>query len=176
MRKILISAVAGAALAVVPAMAAKPATAPTHPNKPNHPAHAKGMCKVKHVVGFNAKGTLIASNLTQTAGADTTSDTSDDRYSGTVEVNVTKANHKAPTGDQTYTLDNSKVSFYNDANGQPVTTPVLGDIVHVHGKIGHAPKKCPGPTNVITAITRVSFTQATPPAAPATTTDDTQTS
>jgi hypothetical protein len=160
MRKILISAVAGAAIAVVPAMAAKPTTAPTHPQ---HPAKAKGQCKPKHVVGFNAKGTLIASTLTQTQGTATTTDTSDDRYSGTVEVNVTKANHKAPTGDQTYTLTDAKVSFYNDTNGQPVTTPVAGDIVHVHGKIGHAPKKCPGPTNVITSITRVSFTQAVQP-------------
>jgi hypothetical protein len=159
MRKILISAVAVAAMAVVPALAAKPATAPTHPAKPDHPAHAKGMCKPKHVVGFNAKGTVLASNLTQDAGAST--------YSGTVRVNVTKANHKAPTGDQTYTLNHAKVSFYNDTNGQPVTTPAVGDIVHVHGKIGHAPKKCQGPTNVITAITRVSFEQApTAPVAP----------
>jgi hypothetical protein len=165
MRKILISAVAAAAMAVVPALAAKPATAPTHPNHPDHPA--KGVCKPKHVVGFNAKGTFIASNLTQTQGTATTTDTSDDRYSGTVEVNVTKANHKAPTGDQTYTLTDGKVSFYNDTNGAPVTTPAAGDIVHVHGKIGHAPKKCPGPTNVITAITRVSFEQApTAPVAP----------
>jgi len=173
MRKILISAVAGAALAVVPAMAAKPATAPTHPNKPDHPAHAKGQCKAKHVVGFNAKGTLIASNLTQTAGQATTTDTSDDRYSGTVEVNVTRTNHKAPKGDQTYTLTNGKVSFY-DVNGVPVTTPAVGDTVRLHGKIGHAPKKCPGPSAVVT-ISRVSFEQATPPAAP-TTPDDTQTS
>jgi hypothetical protein len=153
MRKILLSAVAGAALAVVPAIAAKPATPPTHPE------HAKGRCKPKHVVGFNAKGTLIASNLTQTQGQGTPTDTSDDRYSGTVEVNVTNANHKAPKGDQTYTLTDGKVSFYS-VNNVPVTTPAVGDIVHVHGKIGHAPKKCPGPTNVITAITSVSFTQA----------------
>jgi hypothetical protein len=144
-------------MAVVPALAAKPATAPTHPNHPDHPA--KGVCKPKHVVGFNAKGTFMASSLTQDAGATT--------YTGTVEVNVTKANHKAPTGVQTYTLNHAKVSFYNDTNGQPVTTPTVGDIVHVHGKIGHAPKKCTGPTNVITAITRVSFEQApTAPVAP----------
>ena len=111
------------------------------------------MCKAKHVVGFNAKGTLIASTLTQTAGADTATDTSDDRYSGTVEVNVTRTNHKAPKGDQTYTLTNGKVSFY-DVNGVPVTTPVAGDTVRLHGKIGHAPKKCPGPSAVVT-ISRV---------------------
>jgi hypothetical protein len=155
MRKILISAVAGAAIAVVPAMAAKPAT---HPAKPDHPTHAKGMCKPKHVVGFNAKGTFVEWNATQDAGATT--------YSGTITVNVTKANHKAPTGQQTYTLNHSKVSFYNDTNGNPVTTPGAGDIVHIHGKIGHPPKKCPGPTNVVTAITRVSFTQAVQPTAP----------
>jgi hypothetical protein len=161
MRKILISAVAGAAIAVVPAMAAKPTSQPTHPN---HPAKANGRCKPKHVVGFNATGKLIAATLTQTAGQGTT-DTSDDRYSGTVEVNVSRANHKAPTGDQTYTLSNSKVSFY-DVNGAPVTQPVAGDTVRVHGKIGHAPKKCAGPSNVVTSITSVSFKQATPPAAP----------
>jgi hypothetical protein len=167
MRKIILTAAAGAALAVAPAIAAKPAH-PAHPAKPNHPtAKAKGRCKPKHVVGFNATGTLIASSLTQTQGQATTTDTSDDRYSGTVEVNVAHANHKAPTGDQTYTLTDAKVSFYNDANGQPVTTPVAGDTVHVHGRIGHAPKKCPGPTNVITTIKSVSFTQA----APAQTTD-----
>lgn len=160
MRKILLSAVAGAALAVVPAIAAKPTTTPNHPE---HPAKAKGRCKPKHDVGFNAKGILVASSLTQSQGLDTPTDTSDDRYDGTVEVNVTNANHKAPKGDQTYTLTDAKVSFYNDTNGNPVTTPVAGDIVHVHGKIGHAPKKCPGPTNVITAITRVSFTQAQAP-------------
>jgi hypothetical protein len=172
MRKILISAIAGAAIAVVPAMAAKPASHPTksdHATQQDHPAKAKGRCKAKHVVGFNASGSLIASNLTQTQGQATTTDTSDDRYSGTVEVNVARTNHKAPKGDQTYTLTDGKVSFY-DVNGVPVTTPAVGDTVRLHGKIGHAPKKCPGPSAVIT-ITRVAFQQAAPA-----TTDDTQTS
>jgi hypothetical protein len=158
MRKILITAAAGAALAITPALAAKPAAKPDHPT----PA-AKGRCKPHHVVGFNAKGTLIAVNLTQTQGQATTTDTSDDRYSGTVEVNVTKANHKAPTGDQTYTLTDAKVSFYDANNDGTADQPVAGDTVHVHGKIGHAPKKCPGPSNVITATTRVSFEQAAAP-------------
>ena len=156
MRKILISAVAGAALAVVPAMASKPATTPTHPD---HPAKAKGRCKLHHVVGFNAKGTLKAGGyaLTQDAGQTT--------YSGTLEVIVTKANHHAGTGDVTYNVSHAKVSFYS-VNGTPVTTPATGDIVHIHGTIGHAPKKC-GSTWVPT-VTRVSFTQAPPaPEAPA---------
>ena len=158
MRKILITAAAGAALAITPALAAKPAAKPDHPTHPATPAK----CKI-NTVGYNAKGTLIAQTLTQTQGQATPTDTSDDRYSGTVEVNVTKANHKAPTGDQTYTLTDAKVSFYDANNDGTADQPVAGDTVHVHGKIGHAPKKCPGPSNVITATTRVSFTQAVAP-------------
>ena len=63
MRKIITLAVAGAALAVVPALAAKPADKPAHPPKP-------AKCKV-HSVGYNAKGTLVSQSLTQSKGADT---------------------------------------------------------------------------------------------------------
>ena len=55
MRKILITAAAGAALAITPALAAKPASKPDHPAKPPHPAK----CKINSV-GYNAKGTLDA--------------------------------------------------------------------------------------------------------------------
>src|SRR5689334_9794767 len=73
MRKILITAVAGAALAITPALASKPVNKPTHPStsqkgKTNTKAQAKGRCKV-HTVGYNAKGTLVSQTLTQTAGA-----------------------------------------------------------------------------------------------------------
>src|SRR4051812_307273 len=102
MRKIMITAAAGAALAVAPALAAKP-THPPHPVKPEHAAKTHdgttGKCKT-HNVGYNAKGVLVSQALTQTKGADTPTK-HDDRYSGDVTVNVTKANHKGPTGEQT---------------------------------------------------------------------------
>jgi hypothetical protein len=159
MRKIITIAVTGAALAVVPALAAKPATKPAHPAKPPHPAK----CKINSV-GYNAKGTLDAvPTLTQTKGADTPTDKSDDRYSGTVTVTVTKANHKAPKGSQTFTLTDARVSFYDAANDGTADAPAVGDTVRLHGKVTKYKKKCTQDTTVIT-VKRVSFKQAAPTA------------
>ena len=174
MRKILITAAAGAALAITPALASKPAAKPLHPSqsqkgKTNTKAKAKGRCKV-HSVGYLAKGTLVSQNLTQTAGADTTTDTSDDRWSGDVVVNVTWANHKSAKGEQTFTLTNGQAAFY-DANADGTADPaVAGDEVKIHGKISHQAKKCNGTNSAaVTTIKArsVSFQQAAPaPAAP----------
>jgi hypothetical protein len=155
MRKILITAVAGAALAVAPALAAKPAAKPEHPP---HPAK----CKINSV-GYNAKGLLVgdSSGLTQTKGADTPTDKSDDRYSGDITVNVTRANHKAPKGEQTFTLADAKVSFYDAANDGTDDPAIAGDTVRLHGKLTKYKKKCPGASTVIT-VKSVSFEQAAP--------------
>lgn len=141
MRKILLSAIAGAAVAVVPALADKPSH-PPHPPKP-------AKCKVRNV-GYEARGTLVSQNLTQTQGAGTPTK-SDDRWSGTIEVNVTRASHKAPTGDQTFTVTNIRVRWSK-------TTPAAGDRVVLHGKITALGKKCDqtGFTPTIT-IKRVEF-------------------
>jgi hypothetical protein len=157
MRKILTIAVAGAALAITPALAAKPAAKPDHPTKPPHPAK----CKINSV-GYNAKGTLdVVPTLTQTKGADTPTDKSDDRWSGDIQVTVTKANHKAPKGSQTFTLTDAKVSFYDAANDGTDDAPAIGDTVRLHGKITKYKKKCTQDTPVIT-VKRVSFQQAAP--------------
>jgi len=154
MRKILITAIAGAALAVTPALAAKPADKPAHPP---HPAK----CKINSV-GYNAKGTLDAvPTLTQTKGADTPTDKSDDRWSGDIQVTVTKANHKAPKGSQTFTLTDARVSFYDAASDGTDDAPAVGDTVRLHGKLTKYKKKCPGASTVIT-VKRVSFEQAAP--------------
>src|SRR4051794_20233752 len=171
MRKILITAVAGAALAVAPALAAKPAT---HPTKPEHPAKthtgkAKGKCKT-HNVGYNAKGTLVeVPTLTQTKGADTPTDKSDDRYSGDVKVNVTKANHKGLKGEQTFTLTDARVRFYDAAGDGTDDAPAVGDTVRIHGKISKLAKKCDqtGFTPTVT-VRSISFQQAAPAPAPET--------
>jgi hypothetical protein len=157
MRKIMITAAAGAALAITPALAAKPASKPDHPQKPPHPAK----CKINSV-GYNASGNVLTiTDWTQTKGADTTTDTSDDRYSGTLTVDVKKANHKAPKGTVEYTLTDVKASFDDaDHNGTP-DVPKAGDKVGVHGKLTKYKKKCPG-ADLAYTIKRVRFTTVTP--------------
>jgi hypothetical protein len=155
MRQILISASIAAALAITPALAAKP----DHPTKPPHPAK----CKINSA-GYNAKGTLTTNGLTQTAGADTATDKSDDRYSGDLTVDVTRANHKAPKGPVTYHVTNAKVSFYDAANDGTDDAPAPGDTVRVHGKLTKYKHKCPG-ADLVYTIKSVSFQQAAPPAA-----------
>jgi hypothetical protein len=163
MRKILISLVAGAALTAAPALATKPQH-PDHPAKPANPAKCK-----THNVGYNAKGILVSQALTQTAGADTATK-HDDRYSGDVVVNVTKANHKAPEGEQTFTLTNAKVSWYDANKDGTADVPAAGDRVSLHGKITKLAKKCDqtGFTPTVT-VKSISFKQAKPaPTAPTT--------
>ncbi len=135
MRKIALSSIAVAVAVAVPAAQAKP----VKPPKPAKPAVGK-KCGVK-AVGFNARGILVAQALTQTAGA-ATPDRGDDRFSGTVTVTVTKANHGAPKGEQTYTLENDRVR-YSDANGDGTADqPAAGDRVKIGGKITRLAKKC----------------------------------
>jgi hypothetical protein len=156
MRKILITAAAGAALAITPALAAKPAATPEHPAHPPHPAK----CKINSA-GYNAKGTLDTGGfaLTQSEGVGTPT-TSDDRWSGTLTVTVTKANHKGLKGSQPLTLTNARVNF-DDANhdGTPDNPPADGSIVRLHGKVTKFKKKCTQDTTVIT-VKNVSFKAA----------------
>jgi hypothetical protein len=133
MRKILITAAAGAALAVAPALAAKPAAKPAHPTTP-------AKCKT-HSVGYNAKGTLVSQALSQSKGADTATK-SDDRWSGDITVNVTKANHKGLKGEQTLTLTDAKVRWYDADHNGTADTPAAGDRVGLHGKVTKLGKKC----------------------------------
>ncbi|PWU23198.1 MAG: hypothetical protein C5B48_08970 [Candidatus Rokuibacteriota bacterium] len=131
MRKVLLLVICLAAAAVVPAQAKAPK--PDHPAK-NHPAKSH-KCQ-PHKSGYNARGTLVTATLNQTAGA-ATPKRGDDRYSGSVTVDVSKANHHGATGSQTYTLDNVRVRFYaSDHSTKP------GDRVKIKGKITLLPKKC----------------------------------
>jgi hypothetical protein len=124
------TATAIAALAVVPAQAHKPAEHPSQSHK----------C-TPHKVGFNASGKLESAALTQTAGADTAT-RKDDRYSGTVTVDVKRASHKAPTGSQSYTLDNDRVKFYDANHDGTADEPKAGDRVKVKGTVTRLAKKC----------------------------------
>ena len=132
------TATAIAALAVVPAQAHKPAEHPSH-QPGEHPSQSH-KC-TPHKVGFTAAGKLESAALTQTAGADTAT-RKDDRYSGSVTVDVKRASHKAPTGSQTYTLDNDRVKFYDANHDGTADEPTAGDRVKVKGKYTRLSKKC----------------------------------
>src|SRR5689334_14068385 len=90
--------------AAVPVMAATP----THPSHPAHPNHAKGdrsrgngagrgRCATLNE-GYNASGKLVSERLTRGRKGH--------QADGTMTVDVLRANHKAPTGRQTFTLHN----------------------------------------------------------------------
>jgi hypothetical protein len=129
-RLMLVTALLAASL-VVPAQA-----------KPEHPSHPVTSKKCNpHAVGYKAKGTLVSQSLTQTAGAGTAT-RRDDRYSGTLTIDVTKANHHSATGEQTYTLVDARVRFYDRDHNHVADVPSAGDRVKVHGKITRLPKKC----------------------------------
>ena len=149
MRKSSIAATATAlaAIAVVPAQAQS--TGDHHSHK----------CTA-HNVAFTASGKLESATLTQSAGADTTS-RRDDRYSGTVTVDVKRASHKAPTGSQMYTLDNDRVKFYDANHDGTADEPKAGDRVKVKGKYTRLAKKCDqtGFTST-TNVRRVEFRAA----------------
>ncbi len=129
------------------AMAATAAGAQAHPPKPHH--QATQQCKPR-TIGFHATGTLVSQALTQTAGADT-STKRDDRYSGTLTVEVRRANHRAPQGAQTYTLDNDRVHFSHGA------APKAGDRVKLYGKLTRARKGCAEPAAAAVDLRRVRF-------------------
>jgi hypothetical protein len=111
----------GAILAV--ALAPVGASAKPKPKPPTR------YCVPKRI-GFHARGTLISADITQTQGADTAK-RRDDRYSGEITVDVKRANHRAPKGEQTYTLANARVRFHPHGH----TDPAAGDRVHVRGRL-----------------------------------------
>lgn len=163
MRRIAIASLALAAAAAAPAQAhdmpAQAQNGKSHDTKSHDTTSHK--CK-PHAVGFNAYGTLESQTLTQTKGADTAR-RGDDRYSGTVTVTVKRANHGAPTGSQTYTLDNGRVHFYDANHDGTADQPTAGDRVKVHGKITKLARKCDssGFTSTVTARS-VKFKPAKP--------------
>lgn len=163
MKKILILSVLGMLALAVPAQATTDYTPapspPPHKPKPPHgpkaPHGPKGPHKCQpHSVGYNATGTLVSAALTPAAAKG--------RYDGTIEVTVTKANHHAPTGAETFTLASARVKFHH---GVDSTAPAPGSRVKLHGKITQLSKHCSqeGFTPVIT-VKKVDIRQAPAPA------------
>ena len=140
MRKLILAV--GAAALTVPAYAAASDHPPKdHPNKGQGQSHR---CRV-HSVGFNARGTLISANLTQTAGADT-AQAGDDRWSGDLSVHVTRLNHHAAAADRTFTVTNARLRLGvpdRDASGKVDATDLrAGDLIKVKGKVTRLNRKC----------------------------------
>jgi hypothetical protein len=119
-------------------------------------SHGKShKCKA-HSVGYVVGGTLVSDDLTQTAGQDTATDTSDDRYTGTVTLNVTHTNHwaRALKGEQTLDVSDVRVS-YGDGVTQP---PAAGTLVQVIGKVTTVAKKCADKSSAgVVTLKKVAF-------------------
>jgi hypothetical protein len=98
-------------------------------HQPTHPATSHRCAP--HKVAYTASGTFVSWAATQTNPG---------RYTGTITVHVTKANHHAAGAkgsDVTYTLANTRVRFAKGAN-----PPLAGDRVNVIGKITEVARKC----------------------------------
>ena len=149
--KLTLATLAVAAIAAAPAQAGPPT--PHHP----HPA-PKPHCE-PHAIGFNASGTLTSQTLQQTAGAATAA-RGDDRYSGTITVLVKRANHRAPTGTQTYTVDNGRVRFVDANHDGTADTPAAGDRVKLHGRITRLPHGCATTFTATVTVRSVQFKAA----------------
>ena len=156
MRRVAIACLAMAAAVAAPAQA-------HHGTKPDKTTHPQKSHKcTPHNVGYRAAGTLVSQSLTQTQGADTPR-RSDDRYSGTVTVDVKRANHHGATGSQTYTLDNDRVKFYDANHDGTADVPKAGDRVRVKGKITRLARKCDASGFTPTLnVRRVEFRPAQP--------------
>lgn len=143
MRKIIISGLVAATAVAAPA-AAKPK--PDKPDKPGKPAKCE-----PRAVGYHAKGALVSQDLQQTAGADTER-RGDDRYGGTLTVDVAKANHKGATGEQTYAVEDARVRLRPRGEA-----PAAGDRVKVHGKVTRVGRKCADAPTPSVTVRKVDF-------------------
>lgn len=135
MKKLLPLALLAAAAIVVPAQASKPAD-PGHSSN-----HTNSRCKHSVLTkSYVFGGTLTANpTLTQTAGANTAGDTSDDLYTiGGLTFTVTNAN-KYAKGDHavgsTYSDDLTDMAVHFGQNADTTQrTPQAGDHVTIHAR------------------------------------------
>lgn len=144
------------ALAMVALVAPAQADKPDKPAKPAKPAKAQNGRCTPRAVGFQANGTLVSATLTAAATSG--------RFDGTMTVNVTKANHRAPKGEQTYTLTGARVNF---RRGVDPAAPAAGSRVRFSGKITRLAKRCPTADFTPTVTVRKVDIRAAKPVAPA---------
>jgi hypothetical protein len=101
------------------------------PGSHGHPAGPHPKPCTPRAEGYNGTGTLVTASLSPATGRH--------RASGTIELNVTRANHRATLGDQTFTLTAARVIAHH---GVDATAPAAGSRVGVHGTITALPKGC----------------------------------
>ena len=144
MRKIVLAATVAAVAVAVPAQASKPASPGAQGKAPSTKASKSKRCTPRSVA-YVAFGEYVSSTLAQTQGAATADNASDDRWSGTLVVDVKRTNKfgRADKGTQkTYTVTDVKVRLADrDGNGTP-DAPVAGDRVRVQGKVTRLMRKC----------------------------------
>lgn len=110
---------------------------------------------------YVAFGAYVSSTLTQTKGADTADNPRDDRYSGTVTIDVKFAN-KAGRADKgtrkAYTLTDARVRFADRNDDDTRDQPVAGDRTIVLGSTTKLRRRCDqtGFTPTLT-VARVMF-------------------
>ena len=168
MRKLAVISLLGAMAMVTPAQATKPpspggqdkAGKSDKAGKPAKKPAKKGKAArdrcAPRTVGFNASGTLVSSALTPAEPR---------RFDGTLTVTVTRTNHGAPKGEQTYTLDGARVKFHR---GVDAAAPAAGSRVKLHGTITRIAKRCPVGTFTPTiTVRKVDIAAPKPPAPPA---------
>jgi hypothetical protein len=110
-----------------PPRSPRPPKAQTHkPPKPATPNPARCVAREE---GYNASGKLVMATLTAQGHG---------RYSGTLEVTITKANHRAPPGTQKFPLSGARVKFDHGVNP---ASPATGSRVKLSGKITELPNK-----------------------------------
>lgn len=118
--------------------------------------HGKSHKCMPHGVGYVASGTLVSQALKQDEGADT--------YSGTVEVEVTHANHHAAadlTKKVVYEVSKVHVGLdvkdTNNDGSVGLDDLAAGDRVRVIGKITAIAPKCTGQFTATKTIRRIVF-------------------
>lgn len=180
MKKLAILASLAAMAVAVPAQAHKPDGAPgmgetgaSHSEgKGGKPEGAGSKGKKKGhknrcTRGYIASGLFVEGTLTQTEGADTEK-RRDDRYSGTLTVDVKRGNRHAKSDvgtTKTYTLTDVRVRFADTNGDGKVDEPAAGDRVKVFGRITRDSERCnPSGDPLETTINKVKF--GSPPAAP----------
>jgi len=134
MRKLaaLVSVLALCVVGTAQAEKTKPRNSPkppeAQPHKPAEPAKPNPARCVARNEGYNASGKLVIATLTAQGHG---------RFSGTLKVTITKANHRPPTV-QEFTLSGARVRFHHGVNP---TSPPAGSRVKLSGKITELPNK-----------------------------------
>jgi hypothetical protein len=126
--------------------------------RPEHPGNSH-RC-VEHSVGYVASGTLIKETLTKDEGANT--------YSGTLEVEVTRANRHAAAdmGKKTYEVSKVHITFgladVNKDGSVGLDDVVPGDRVKLIGRVTERKAGCQGEFTSKTTIRRIAFHASLP--------------